>query len=147
MGRQNMPRYDRCSRRSTQEGDWPLAAFSPHKQNLKLYFMSGFDEINAAILDLEGPLSEHPVASAAAFRNPVMPVNDIASAQQLRMRRRCVLKRGQRKVLVLRGRVRPHVTQWLCHPGLHHLAGPVAPLQCRVMLTSGWVESRQPGEL
>lgn len=29
--------YHYKSERSTQEGDWPLAAFSPHKQNLTLY--------------------------------------------------------------------------------------------------------------
>jgi hypothetical protein len=36
-------KYHYKSERSTQEGDWPLAAFSPRKQNLTLYFMSGFD--------------------------------------------------------------------------------------------------------
>ncbi|MFA6042207.1 MAG: DUF1801 domain-containing protein [Patescibacteria group bacterium] len=29
------------SARSTQEGDWPLSAFSPRKQNLTLYIMHG----------------------------------------------------------------------------------------------------------
>lgn len=28
---------------SGQEGDWPLLAFSPRKQNLTIYLMSGFD--------------------------------------------------------------------------------------------------------
>lgn len=28
---------------SGQEGDWPLVGFSPRKQNLTLYLMSGFD--------------------------------------------------------------------------------------------------------
>jgi hypothetical protein len=36
-------KYHYKSERSTQEGDWPLAAFSPRKQNLTLYFMPGFD--------------------------------------------------------------------------------------------------------
>lgn len=35
--------YHYKSQRSRQEGDWPLAAFSPRKQNLTLYFMPGFD--------------------------------------------------------------------------------------------------------
>ena len=30
------------SERSSQEGDWPLTGFSPRKQNLTLYLMSGF---------------------------------------------------------------------------------------------------------
>ncbi|HEU5290354.1 MAG TPA: DUF1801 domain-containing protein [Cyclobacteriaceae bacterium] len=29
---------------SGQEGDWPVAAFSPRKQNLTIYFMMGFDK-------------------------------------------------------------------------------------------------------
>lgn len=33
--------YHYKSERSTQEGDWPLVGFSPRKQNLTLYVMSG----------------------------------------------------------------------------------------------------------
>lgn len=33
--------YHYKSKRSTQEGDWPLVGFSPRKQNLTLYVMSG----------------------------------------------------------------------------------------------------------
>ncbi len=29
------------SKRSSQEGDWPLTAFSPRKQNITIYIMSG----------------------------------------------------------------------------------------------------------
>lgn len=29
---------------SGQEGDWPVAAFSPRKQNLTIYFMPGFEK-------------------------------------------------------------------------------------------------------
>ncbi len=32
------------SERSTQEGDWPLTAFSPRKQNITIYIMSGLNE-------------------------------------------------------------------------------------------------------
>lgn len=35
--------YHYKSERSRQEGDWPLIGFSPRKQNLTLYFMTGFD--------------------------------------------------------------------------------------------------------
>ncbi len=34
-------KYHYKSERSTQEGDWPLVAFSPRKQNLTLYIMGG----------------------------------------------------------------------------------------------------------
>ncbi len=34
--------YHYKSERSTQEGDWPLTAFSPRKQNLTIYIMPGF---------------------------------------------------------------------------------------------------------
>jgi len=33
------------SERSRQEGDWMLTGFSPRKQNLSLYFMAGFDDL------------------------------------------------------------------------------------------------------
>lgn len=36
-------KYHYKSERSTQEGDWPLVAFSPRKQNLTLYIMHGND--------------------------------------------------------------------------------------------------------
>ncbi|MBP7967307.1 DUF1801 domain-containing protein [Candidatus Woesebacteria bacterium] len=37
-------KYHYKSERSRQEGDWPLVGFSPRKQNLTLYIMSGFKE-------------------------------------------------------------------------------------------------------
>jgi hypothetical protein len=36
--------YHYKSERSSQEGDWPLTGFSPRKQNLTLYVMSGFEK-------------------------------------------------------------------------------------------------------
>lgn len=36
--------YHYKSERSSQEGDWPLTGFSPRKQNLTLYVMSGILE-------------------------------------------------------------------------------------------------------
>lgn len=37
-------KYHYKSEKSRQEGDWPLIAFSPRKQNLTLYIMSGFKD-------------------------------------------------------------------------------------------------------
>lgn len=34
--------YHYKSERSKQEGDWPLTGFSPRKQNITIYIMSGF---------------------------------------------------------------------------------------------------------
>jgi hypothetical protein len=36
--------YHYKSERSTQEGDWPLIGFSPRKQALSLYVLSGFPD-------------------------------------------------------------------------------------------------------
>jgi hypothetical protein len=35
-------KYHYKSERSSQEGDWPLIGFSPRKQNLTIYILSGF---------------------------------------------------------------------------------------------------------
>lgn len=37
---------------SGREGDWPLVGFSPRKQNLTLYIMSGFDEYDSLLAKL-----------------------------------------------------------------------------------------------
>lgn len=36
--------YHYKSQRSSQEGDWPLVGFSPRKQSLTIYIMSGFEK-------------------------------------------------------------------------------------------------------
>lgn len=46
-------KYHYKSERSSQEGDWPLAAFSPRKQNLTIYAMEG-NENNQDLLDTLG---------------------------------------------------------------------------------------------
>ena len=46
--------YHYRSERSTQEGDWPLAGFSPRKQNLTVYIMPGFREYKSLLKKL-GP--------------------------------------------------------------------------------------------
>lgn len=37
---------------SGQEGDWPLVGFSPRKQNLSLYIMSGFSKFDVLMAKL-----------------------------------------------------------------------------------------------
>ena len=37
-------KYHYKSERSSQEGDWPLVAFAPRKQNLTLYILTGTDD-------------------------------------------------------------------------------------------------------
>jgi uncharacterized protein YdhG (YjbR/CyaY superfamily) len=37
---------------SGREGEWPLVGFSPRKQHLTLYIMSGFDDYDALLADL-----------------------------------------------------------------------------------------------
>ncbi len=44
--------YHYKSERSTQEGDWPLVAFSPRKQNLTLYIMHGNQNSESLITKL-----------------------------------------------------------------------------------------------
>ncbi len=46
--------YHYKSDRSTQEGDWPMAGFSPRKQNLTIYVMPGFKEYKGLLKKL-GP--------------------------------------------------------------------------------------------
>jgi hypothetical protein len=57
-------KYHYKSGRSSQEGDWPLAAFSPRKQNLTLYFMSGFDSFLA---DHLAKLGRHKTSKACLY--------------------------------------------------------------------------------
>jgi hypothetical protein len=38
--------------KSGREGDWPIAAFSPRKQNITLYIMSGFDQYDQLLGNL-----------------------------------------------------------------------------------------------
>ena len=65
-------KYHYKSERSTQEGDWPLAAFSPRKQNLTLYFMSGFDTFLA---DQLAKLGKHKTSKACLYINLLSDVD------------------------------------------------------------------------
>jgi hypothetical protein len=55
--------YHYKSERSSQEGDWPMAGFSPRKQQLTLYFMDGFDYHK---MDLE-KLGKHKVSVGCLY--------------------------------------------------------------------------------
>jgi len=55
--------YHYKSERSTQEGDWPLTGFSPRKQNLTLYVMAGFSEVQ----DLLKKLGKHKVSGGSCL--------------------------------------------------------------------------------
>lgn len=63
--------YHYKSERSTQEGDWPLIAFSPRKQNLSLYIMPGFDDYR----DLLKNLGKHKTSVSCLYINKLADVD------------------------------------------------------------------------
>ena len=63
--------YHYKSERSSQEGDWPLMAFSPRKQNLTLYFTPGFDKYG----DLLSKLGKHKTSKGCLYINKLSDVN------------------------------------------------------------------------
>ena len=63
--------YHYKSERSRQEGDWPLAGFSPRKQNLTLYFMPGFDKY-APLLE---KLGKHKTSVGCLYINKLSDVD------------------------------------------------------------------------
>ncbi len=64
-------KYHYKSERSTQEGDWPLAAFSPRKQNLTLYIMPGFNDYG----DLLDRLGKHKTSKGCLYINKLSDVD------------------------------------------------------------------------
>lgn len=63
--------YHYKSERSKQEGDWPLAAFSPRKQNLTLYMMTGFDSLT----DLLPKLGKHKTSTGCLYINKLADID------------------------------------------------------------------------
>lgn len=63
--------YHYKSERSTQEGDWMLAGFSPRKQNLTLYIMPGFDDY----ADLLSRLGKHKTSKGCLYINKLADVD------------------------------------------------------------------------
>lgn len=62
-------RYE--SERSSQKGDWPLVGFSPRKQNLSLYIMSGFDNYQ----DILPKLGKHKTSVGCLYVNKLSDVD------------------------------------------------------------------------
>ena len=63
---------------SGREGDWFLTGFSPRKQNLTLYIMSGFEEYN----DLLNKLGKYKTGKACLYINKLEDV-DLSVLQEL----------------------------------------------------------------
>ena len=63
-------KYHYKSERSIQEGDWPLVAFSPRKQNLTLYIMAGHKDNP----DLER-LGKHKKSGGCLYINKLSDVD------------------------------------------------------------------------
>lgn len=64
--------YHYKSERSSQEGDWMLTGFSPRKQNLTLYIMSGFDNYK----DLLKDLGKHKTSVGCLYINKLKDVDE-----------------------------------------------------------------------
>lgn len=70
--------YHYKSERSRQEGDWPLAAFSPRKQSLTLYVLSYLHDYS----DLLDKLGKHKTSKACLYINKLSDV-DTNTLEQL----------------------------------------------------------------
>lgn len=70
--------YHYKSDRSSQEGDWPLAAFSPRKQNLTLYVMSDFSNYE----DLLPKLGKYKTSKACLYIDKLSDV-DMSVLEQI----------------------------------------------------------------
>lgn len=70
-------KYHYKSERSAQEGDWPLAAFSPRKQNLTIYCMPGF----GGMKDLLSKLGNHKTSVGCLYINKLSDVDEKVLAQ------------------------------------------------------------------
>ena len=57
---------------SGREGDWFLVGFSPRKQNLTLYIMSGFDEYD----ELIGKLGKYKMGKACIYVNKLEDLDE-----------------------------------------------------------------------
>lgn len=70
--------YHYKSQRSSQEGDWPLVAFSPRKQSLTLYLMQGFKDDQGLLQKL----GKHKTSVGCLYINKLSDI-DIAVLSQL----------------------------------------------------------------
>lgn len=70
--------YHYKSERSKQEGDWPLTGFSPRKNALTLYVLSGFDDESGLLKKL----GKHKTGVGCLYINKLVDV-DIAVLKEL----------------------------------------------------------------
>lgn len=63
---------------SGQEGEWFLVGFSPRKQNLTLYIMSGFDEYESLL----GDLGKYKTGKSCLYINKLEDV-DLSTLREL----------------------------------------------------------------
>lgn len=63
--------YHYTSERSSQEGDWPLAGFSPRKQNLTLYVMTGTNNLDSLLTNL----GKHKTSVGCLYINKLADVD------------------------------------------------------------------------
>lgn len=66
--------YHYKSEKSSQEGDWPLIGFSPRKQNLTVYLMSGFAEYGGLLKKL----GKHKISGGSCLY--INKLSDVDSA-------------------------------------------------------------------
>ena len=64
--------------KSGREGDWPLTGFSPRKQNLTLYIVSGFGEYN----ELMARLGKYKTGKACLYINKLADI-DLPTLKEL----------------------------------------------------------------
>jgi len=63
--------YHYKSERSTQEGDWPLTGFSPRKQSLTIYVMTGLGNYQ----ELLGKLGKHKTSKSCLYINKLSDID------------------------------------------------------------------------
>jgi hypothetical protein len=72
-------KYHYKSERSSQQGDWPLTAFSPRKQNLTIYIMLGFADYS----DLLKKLGKHKISGGSCLYINKLSDVDMGVLEQL----------------------------------------------------------------
>jgi Domain of unknown function (DU1801) len=70
-----------------QEGDWPLICFSPRKQNLTLYVLSGSDEEN----ELLKKLGKHTTGKSCLY---IKQLSDVDLPTLKNLIRKCVTRKA-----------------------------------------------------
>ena len=76
---------------SGREGDWPVVGFSPRKQNLTLYIMSGFGEYE----ELLGQLGKYSTGKACLYIKRLADVDQPTLKKLIRQSVRHMAKAGK----------------------------------------------------